>query len=162
MARLRENLARLSLSAETVVADASNWDAGLFDGVLLDAPCSATGTIRRHPDIPWQKKPADLGALTGLQARLMDRAAILTRPGGLLVYATCSLEPEEGERQIEAFLARHANFSRRPIAPSEIHGFSEFLLPAGDMRTLPCHMPHPEPRFSGCDGFFAARLERLS
>jgi 16S rRNA (cytosine967-C5)-methyltransferase len=162
MSRLSENLSRLSLPAETVVADAAEWSAEPFDGVLLDAPCSATGTVRRHPDIPWQKKPADLAALIGLQARLLDRAALLTRPGGLLVYATCSLEPEEGEQQIEAFLARHANFSRKSITPAEIDGFSESLLPAGDMRTLPCHLPHPEPRFSGCDGFFAARLQRLS
>jgi 16S rRNA (cytosine967-C5)-methyltransferase len=158
--RLRENLARLSLQAETVVADASNWDGGPFDAVLLDAPCSATGTIRRHPDIPWQKKPADLAALAALQTRLLDRAAMLTKPGGLLVYATCSLEPEEGEQQIAAFLDRHANFTRVPIASAEIGGFSEALLPSGDMRTLPCHMPHPDPRFSGCDGFFAARLRR--
>lgn len=160
MARLQENLARLSLHVETVVADASQWEAEPFDAVLLDAPCSATGTIRRHPDIPWQKNVADLAALAGLQTRLLDNAARLTGPGGLLVYATCSLEPEEGENQIDAFLGRNANFARVPIAPDEVGGFSELLLPSGDMRALPCHLPHSDARLRGCDGFYAARLRR--
>jgi 16S rRNA (cytosine967-C5)-methyltransferase len=162
MKRLRENLARLSLVAETVVADASKWDAGPFDAVLLDAPCSATGTIRRHPDIPWQKRLADIAALTGLQSRLLDRAAKLTKPGGLLVYATCSLEPEEGEQQIESFLARNVDFVRAPIEPSELEGFAEFLSPMGDMRSLPFHVPNGDSRLSGCDGFYSARLRRIS
>jgi 16S rRNA (cytosine967-C5)-methyltransferase len=162
MKRLRENLARLSLVAETVIADASKWDAGPFDAVLLDAPCSATGTIRRHPDIPWQKRLADIAALTGLQSRLLDRAAKLTKPGGLLVYATCSLEPEEGEQQIESFLARNVDFVRAPIEPSELEGFAEFLSPMGDMRSLPFHVPNGDSRLSGCDGFYSARLRRIS
>jgi 16S rRNA (cytosine967-C5)-methyltransferase len=162
MKRLRENLSRLSLTAETVVADASNWNAEPFDAVLLDAPCSATGTIRRHPDIPWQKRLADIAALAGLQTRLLDRAAKLTKPGGLLVYATCSLEPEEGEQQIEAFLARHPEFGRLPIESSELEGFSKFLLPAGDMRSLPFHVSGADSRLNGCDGFYSARLRRIS
>ena len=160
MQRLNENLARLALSAETVIADASTWDSGPFDAVLLDAPCSATGTIRRHPDIPWQKRLADIAALTGLQSRLLDRAAALTKPGGLLVYATCSLEPEEGEQQIESFLVRHLNFRRLPIAPSELEGFTDFLSPLGDMRSLPFHVSSSDSRLSGCDGFYSARLVR--
>jgi 16S rRNA (cytosine967-C5)-methyltransferase len=161
MQRLSENLVRLALDAETVIADASEWVAGPFDAVLLDAPCSATGTIRRHPDIPWQKRLADIAALTGLQSRLLDRAAKLTRPGGLLVYATCSLEPEEGEQQIDAFLARHGSFQRVPIAPSELEGLTEFLSPLGDMRSLPCHVMNTDSRLSGCDGFYSARLRHI-
>jgi 16S rRNA (cytosine967-C5)-methyltransferase len=159
--RLSENLTRLSLTAETMIVDASEWDAGPFDAVLLDAPCSATGTIRRHPDIPWQKRLADITALTGLQSRLLDRAAKLTRPGGLLVYATCSLEPEEGEQQVERFLARQLNFQRVPITPSEVEGFTDFLSPLGDMRSLPFHVTNADSRLSGCDGFYSARLRHI-
>ena len=154
--RLRENLSRLSLQAETVAADATEWNGGPFDAVLLDAPCTATGTIRRHPDLPWQKQPSDLAALTDLQTRLLDRTAGLTRPGGLLVYATCSLEPEEGESQIESFLARHANFALVPLAPAELPGFEAALTARGVLRILPCHLAAQ----GGCDGFFAARLRR--
>jgi 16S rRNA (cytosine967-C5)-methyltransferase len=154
--RLKENLARLSLNAETVVADATEWNGGPFDAVLLDAPCTATGTIRRHPDLPWQKQPADLAALTGLQTRLLDRAADIAKPGGLLVYATCSLEPEEGEAQIESFLARHANFALAPVAPAELLCFEAALTARGVLRILPCHLTAQ----GGCDGFFAARLRR--
>jgi 16S rRNA (cytosine967-C5)-methyltransferase len=130
--------------------------------VLLDAPCSATGTIRRHPDVPWQKRPADIATLAALQTRLLDRAAALTRKGGVLAYAVCSLEPEEGERQVEAFLARRRDFARVPVAPAEVGGVGSFVSVAGDLRTLPCHLPAAEPRLSGCDGFYAARLRRLS
>jgi 16S rRNA (cytosine967-C5)-methyltransferase len=144
-----------------MIVDASEWDAGPFDAVLLDAPCSATGTIRRHPDIPWQKRLADITALTGLQSRLLDRAAKLTRPGGLLVYATCSLEPEEGEQQVERFLARQLNFQRVPITPSEVEGFTDFLSPLGDMRSLPFHVTNADSRLSGCDGFYSARLRHI-
>lgn len=159
--RLRENLRRLALAAEIVVADATEWSGGPFDAVLLDAPCSATGTIRRHPDIPWQKQPGDLAALTSLQSRLLDRAATLTKPGGLLVYATCSLEPEEGEQQARSFLVRRSHFERVPIDPAELGGFAEFVSPAGELRTLPCHLPNPDSRLAGCDGFFATRWRRI-
>jgi 16S rRNA (cytosine967-C5)-methyltransferase len=160
--RLRENLARLKLSAEIVTADATSWEGGPFDAVLLDAPCSATGTIRRHPDVPWQKRAADIAALAALQTRLLDRAAALTRGGGRLVYATCSLEPEEGASQIEAFLARRSDFVREPVSSAEVGGIQPIVSPAGDLRTLPCHLPDSDPRFSGCDGFYAARLRRVS
>ena len=156
--RLRENLARLALSAETVVADATEWQAGPFDAVLVDAPCSATGTIRRHPDVPWLKREADIAPLAGLQTRLLDGAAALTRPGGTLVYCVCSLEPEEGEAQVDALLARLPNVHRQPIAPAEVAGRTEFITSQGDLRTLPCHLPHPEARMAGLDGFYAARL----
>lgn len=159
--RLQANLARLRLKAEIAVADAAEWKAEAFDAVLLDAPCSATGTIRRHPEIPWQKRPEDLPALTALQSRLLDNAAALVRPRGILVYATCSLEPEECEQQIERFLGAHGNFARVPVQPQETAGNESLISPAGDLRTLPCHLPDTEPRMSGCDGFFSARLQRL-
>jgi 16S rRNA (cytosine967-C5)-methyltransferase len=159
--RVRENLARLGLHADIVAADVTEWQAGPFDAVLVDAPCSSTGTIRRHPDVGWLKTELDLTQLAGLQRRLLDRAVALTKPGGRIVYCVCSLEPEEGEQQIEALLAREGGVRRVPITAAEVGGAAEFISPAGDLRTLPCHWPDAEPRMSGLDGFFAARLERI-
>ena len=139
--RLRENLARLSLAAELVCADVEEWQAGPFDAVLLDAPCSSTGTIRRHPDIPWLKQAADIAKLAAFQGRLIERAAALTKPGGTLVYCTCSLEPEEGENIVAGLLARAASMRQAPIAAAEIFGRGEFITKDGDLRTLPCHFP---------------------
>jgi 16S rRNA (cytosine967-C5)-methyltransferase len=158
--RLRENLARLSLQAELVCADVEEWQAEPFDAVLLDAPCSSTGTIRRHPDIPWLKHAADIIKLAAFQSRLIDRAVALTKPGGTLVYCTCSLEPEEGETIIAGLLAREAGVRRAPVAASEVFGCSEFITNDGDLRTLPCHFPDPDSRLAGLDGFYAARLVR--
>jgi 16S rRNA (cytosine967-C5)-methyltransferase len=158
--RLRENLARLSLQAELVCADVEEWQAEPFDAVLLDAPCSSTGTIRRHPDIPWLKHAADITKLAAFQSRLIDRAVALTKPGGTLVYCTCSLEPEEGETIIAGLLAREVGVRRAPIAASEVFGCSEFITNDGDFRTLPCHFPDPDSRLAGLDGFYAARLVR--
>ncbi len=160
LARVRENLARLSLHADTVAADATEWQAGPFDAVLVDAPCSSTGTIRRHPDVAWLKREADIATLTIVQRRLLDSATALVRPGGQLVYCVCSLEPEEGEQQIEALLARESGLRRAPIAPGEIPGIDPFVTPAGDLRTLPSHWEDEDPRMGGLDGFFAARLEK--
>jgi 16S rRNA (cytosine967-C5)-methyltransferase len=160
--RLRDNLSRLGLQAETVAADATEWSAEPFDAVLLDAPCSSTGTIRRHPDVPWIKSEADITALISLQQRLLNHAATLVKPGGTLVYCVCSLEPEEGVDQVTAFLQREPTLRRAPIAASEIGGLSELLTPAGDLRSLPSHLSAEDPRLSGLDGFYAARLERLS
>jgi 16S rRNA (cytosine967-C5)-methyltransferase len=167
LARVAENFARLGLKAETVTADVLEWrpessNAAPFDAVLLDAPCSSTGTIRRHPDVPWLKGEADIVTLTALQPRLIDRAVELTKPGGLLVYCVCSLEPEEGERQIEALLARDARVARRPVSAEEVCGHGEFVTAAGDLRTLPLHLPDPDPRWGGLDGFYAARLVRTA
>jgi 16S rRNA (cytosine967-C5)-methyltransferase len=159
--RLSQNLDRTRLKAEVVVADAATWEAEPFDAILLDAPCSATGTIRRHPDILWQKTPEDLAQVTKLQARLLDSAAKLLRPGGLLVYSTCSLEPEEGEAQIEALLSRNGDLERVPIEAEEA-GDPRALTAKGELRTLPFHFPHSDPKLSGCDGFFSARLRRKS
>jgi 16S rRNA (cytosine967-C5)-methyltransferase len=160
LARLQANFARLGLQTETVAADAIEWEAGPFDAVLLDAPCLSTGTIRRHPDVAWLKHEGDLAALTELQRRLIDRAVALTKPGGLIVYCVCSLEPEEGEHQIAAALARHAHLRHRPIEAREVAGHSELINEAGDLRTLPCHLPDHDSRMAGLDGFYAARLER--
>ena len=159
--RLRENLARLSLDAETVVADALEWDGGPFDAVLVDAPCSSTGTIRRHPDVPWLKSEADVSVLTSLQQRLLDRAVGLLKPGATLVYCVCSLEPEEGENQITALLARDPCVARKPITPQDVFDRAEFVTPAGDLRTLPLHLVDPDPRWGGLDGFYATRLIRI-
>jgi 16S rRNA (cytosine967-C5)-methyltransferase len=162
VARLRENLTRLKLEAETQVADVLESSGGLFDAVLLDAPCSSTGTIRRHPDVPWLRSEADVGVLGGAQQKLLDRAAELIRPGGTLVYCVCSLEPEEAEEQVASLLARNPALARKPIAPHEVFGHAELITPAGDLRTLPTHLPDPEPLWAGMDGFFATRLIRQS
>lgn len=158
--RLKANLERLGLSAEVVTADAAAFEAEPFDAVLLDAPCSATGTIRRHPDVAWTKQPEDVAKLTALQARLLDQAARLTRPGGRLIYCTCSLERAEGEAQIEAFLVRNTGFARDPIRLEEIGGQAEALTPQGDLRTLPHQLAGETPRLSGWAGFYACRLIR--
>jgi 16S rRNA (cytosine967-C5)-methyltransferase len=161
MARLRDNLTRLSLQAETVVADAAEWKEGTeasFDGILIDAPCTSTGTIRRHPDIGWLRQEADIGPLVALQKRLLQRAAALLKSGGTLVYCTCSLEPEEGEQAIAAFLAAEPSLRRAPIDAGEVAGLTEIVSAEGDLRTLPCHLPRDEPRLGGLDGFYAARL----
>jgi len=160
ISRLRENLARLKLNVEIAAADALEWRGGPFDAVLLDAPCSSTGTIRRHPDVPWLKAEADVGVLTGLQAKLLDRSADLLKPGGTLIYCVCSLEPEEGEAQIESLIARNPALERRLITADEVFGHPELVTPTGDLRTLPLHLPDPDARWGGLDGFFAARLVR--
>jgi 16S rRNA (cytosine967-C5)-methyltransferase len=161
MARLRDNLARLSLQAEEVVTDAVEWPGqgdGGFDGVLVDAPCTSTGTIRRHPDVAWLRQEADIAALTALQKRLLQRAVALLKPGGTLVYCTCSLEPEEGEQAVASLLAAEAGMRRAPVEAGEVAGLSEIVTADGDLRTLPCHLPHADPRLGGLDGFYAARL----
>ncbi len=158
--RLSANLARLGLSADMSVGDALTADLGVFDAVLLDAPCSATGTIRRHPDVAWTKRAGDIATLSALQAKLLDRAVAMLRPGGRLVYCVCSLEPEEGEARIAALLRRDPDVSREPVDPAEIGGLAECVTLEGDLRTLPCHLPSPTPRHAGLDGFFAVRLRR--
>jgi 16S rRNA (cytosine967-C5)-methyltransferase len=156
--RLRDNLQRLSLDAELVCADVAEWSAEPFEAVLLDAPCSSTGTIRRHPDVPWLKRPADIAKLAEFQGRLLAHAAALTKAGGTLVYCTCSLEPEEGKDVVAGLLARETSFRRNPLGDGEIPGIGGLIDDDGDLRTLPCHFPNPDARFAGLDGFFAARL----
>jgi 16S rRNA (cytosine967-C5)-methyltransferase len=157
--RVAENLARLKLDARLVVADATAWQPeARFDAVLVDAPCTATGTIRRHPDILRLRRDADIASLAETQRKILAHAATLVKPGGTLVYCTCSLEPEEGERQIDAFLALHPAFHRVAITPGE-HGIDAgWIAPSGDLRTLPCHLAAERPELSGIDGFYAARL----
>jgi 16S rRNA (cytosine967-C5)-methyltransferase len=164
LARVRDNLARLGLEAELVTADATEWQGGPFDAVLVDAPCSSTGTIRRHPDVAWLKSQADIASLMEVQRRLLDRAVELTKPGGRIVYCVCSLEPEEGEQQIEALLAREGALRRIPVEAREIEN-APFVNAAGDLRTLPSHWDashwnDSDLRMGGLDGFYAARLER--
>jgi 16S rRNA (cytosine967-C5)-methyltransferase len=158
IARLRENLTRLSLEAETVIADGTEYPGEGFDAVLLDAPCASTGTIRRHPDVAWLKQESDIIMLTALQRRLLQKAVTMLKPGGTLVYCTCSLEPEEGEQAIAALLASDSGMRRAPVDASEVAGLSEIVTAEGDLRTLPCHLPHADPRLGGLDGFYAARL----
>jgi 16S rRNA (cytosine967-C5)-methyltransferase len=156
---VRKNLERLQLNATLITADALAWKSagdGLADYVLLDAPCTATGTTRRHPDIPLTKTPQDLIQLTRLQGELLERATRLVRPGGTIVYCTCSLEPEEGEQQIARLLSNHPELARRPVEAREIGGLDQSITKDGDVRTLPCHWGEQ----GGMDGFFAARLVR--
>ena len=159
--RLAANLARLDMEAELVTADVLEWNAGPFDAVLVDAPCSATGTIRRHPDVAHLKRETDIALLADLQRRLLDRAVALTKPGGVLIYCSCSLEPEEAEMQAAALVERENGVRRKPISAAESGAPPELVSPAGDLRTLPCHMSDPDPRFAGLDGFYAARFERI-
>jgi 16S rRNA (cytosine967-C5)-methyltransferase len=162
LARLRDNLRRLALDAELICADISTWaPEQKFDAVLLDAPCSSTGTIRRHPDIPWRRRPADIAALSDMQAHLIERAVELTRSGGVLIYSTCSLEPEENEAIVAALLAHGGGVRRAPISPGEVFDRPEFIGEGGDLRTFPCQFPDADSRWAGIDGFYAARLEKL-
>ncbi|MFO1129670.1 MAG: transcription antitermination factor NusB [Rhodospirillales bacterium] len=153
--RLGENLRRLHLQAALVAADARRWrpDAPA-DAVLVDVPCSSTGTIRRHPDVARLKSPQDVAALVRLQGELAAHAASLLRPGGTLVYCACSLQPEEGPGAVQALLRSGMPLARRPVDPAEIGGLDELVDSAGDLRTLPCHLKGE----GGLDGFYAARL----
>ncbi len=155
--RVRENLARTGLSAETVEADLLKWAPGEpADAVLLDAPCTATGTLRRSPDAAWLRRAGDVAKLAALQARMLDRAAGWVRPGGRMVYCVCSLQPEEGEAQIAKFLDRQTDFRILPVQDAELPGLEAAIRKDGTVRILPSFWPDR----GGLDGFFAARLER--
>ena len=156
---LKQNLDRLGLGSATAIADAATWRPERpVPAVLLDAPCSGTGTLRRHPDIAHAKGPDEVAALTVLQDRLLAGAAEMLAPGGLLVYAVCSLQPEEGPDRIAAFLAGPAgrDFARVPVEAAELAGEADFVTAEGDLRTLPCQWPE----HGGLDGFYAARLRK--
>jgi 16S rRNA (cytosine967-C5)-methyltransferase len=156
-ARLEDNLDRLKLEANLVLADVRDFVPDrLADCVLLDAPCSATGTIRRHPELPWIKSASDIAACSDTAAELLDAAAVMVAPGGTLVFAVCSLQREEGLEQIAHFLRRRSEFRRVPISADEIFGLAELITSDGDLRTLPCHLADQ----GGMDGFYAARLTR--
>jgi 16S rRNA (cytosine967-C5)-methyltransferase len=153
---LKQNLARTGLEAAVVAADVLKLKAREpFDAVLLDAPCSATGTLRRHPDVAWLRTPDDIRKLAALQLEMLAAAAAFVKPGGTLVYAVCSLEPEEGEGAIEAAVQTGA-WTRDPVRADEIPGATPFITPEGALRTLPSHWPES----GGLDGFYAARLLR--
>ncbi len=173
--RLKINLARLGLDADIATADAATFETDqLFDGVLIDAPCTATGTIRRHPDILHLKRPEDVAALCTVQAPILARAADLIKPGGTIVYCTCSLEPQEGRDQVERFLSNRPDFSRVAITSADFVSSDNraasdddrerqsWISPEGDLRTLPCQMSTLPNGLTGHDGFFAARLRRTT
>lgn len=161
--RLRSNLKRLDLSAEVLAVDLDGdvtalLAQGPFDGILLDAPCSATGTIRRHPDVALLKRPEDIASLVAIQARLLRRACDWLKPGGLLIYCTCSLEPAEGEHQIAALLQDRTDMVRIPVPQNQISGLDGLVNGLGDIRCTPALWPDQ----GGLDGFFAARLRRVA
>jgi len=154
---LNDNLARMSLAAEVVAADAAEWpDTRAFDAVLLDAPCSATGTFRRHPDVLWNARPSDIASLAGAQAGLLAAAARRVKPGGRLVYSVCSLEREEGEDQARAFLTACPDFRLDPVTPDEGGAPDACVTPEGWLRILPHHAS------GGLDGFFVARFRLMA
>jgi 16S rRNA (cytosine967-C5)-methyltransferase len=154
LARIGENLARTQLTATLVQEDARDI-AQTAPFVLIDAPCTATGTIRRHPDLPWIKGAADVNACALGAYEILEAGAAMVEPGGTLVFAVCSLEREEGEEQIAAFLDAHPEFTQAPIGADEVFGHAEWITPDGDLRTLPFQLE------GGMDGFYAARLRRL-
>ncbi|WP_313045992.1 RsmB/NOP family class I SAM-dependent RNA methyltransferase, partial [Brevundimonas sp.] len=157
--RLRQNFERMNLKAEVVVVPAEDWeDERTFDAVLLDAPCTATGTYRRNPEVLRATRPADVAKLADVQHRLLDTAAAKVKPGGRLVYCVCSLEREEGETQVIAFLRRNPAFRTAPAVPVEVGAPDEALTPEGWLRILPSQWAEK----GGLDGFFAARLERIA
>jgi 16S rRNA (cytosine967-C5)-methyltransferase len=159
LGRLVSNLDRLDLPVEAVGADALTWrPPHPVEAVLLDAPCSTTGAIRRHPDVPHLKLPEDVARLSAVQENLMQAAIDMLQPGGTLVYCTCSLEPEEGRARVESLLSSGAPVARREIGPDEVGAEPDWITPEGDLRTLPCHFD----QYDGIDGFYCARLVRLS
>jgi 16S rRNA (cytosine967-C5)-methyltransferase len=146
---------RLNLPTAAVAADALTWRPPQpIDAVLLDAPCTATGAIRRHPDVPHLKRPADVARLAVIQDKLLRAAVEMLRPGGILVYCTCSLEAEEGPQRIDALLRSGADVERQPLGADELGIPGEWLTSQGDLRTLPFHLSE----FDGLDGFYGARL----
>jgi 16S rRNA (cytosine967-C5)-methyltransferase len=159
MERVKVNMNRLGYRVDMRVMDIrDNWMDEPFDKILLDAPCSSTGTLRRNPDVAYRRNEKDIASLARLQSELLAATAPKLKKGGQLVYSVCSLEPEEGEKQIAAFLDDHPDFALDPVGPEGIFGLSQCLRPDGTVRSLPFHMMHDEPRFAGMDGFFAARL----
>ena len=162
LVRLGRNLDRLQLEAALAQADVQTFQPETpFDAVLLDAPCSSTGTVRRHPDVPWTKTPADVEKLATLQAGMLAAAVRLVRPGGRIVFSNCSLDPLEGEDLLAGFLASAQGVVADPILPGEFAGIDPFLTADGTLRTTPADLDLGSPALSGLDGFFAARLLRV-
>lgn len=157
IAMLKTNVHRLKLQADYVTTDASKWLPAIApDAILLDAPCSATGTLRRHPDVAWHRRPEDIARLVVTQAKMLRHAFDMLKPGGILVYSVCSLQPEEGEEQITSFLAERKDAVLTPVDPAIIGGLTECITGRGELRTLPCHLAE----LDGMDGFYAAVLRK--
>jgi 16S rRNA (cytosine967-C5)-methyltransferase len=156
--RLTSNMERLGLKVETVAANAEVWrPTEMADAVLVDAPCSATGTIRRHPDVARLKRPVDVETLSACQKRILAAAVEMVRPGGVLVYCTCSLQPEEGRDVVTDVIASGAPVERIPVSAEDLGGLREVINDGGELQSLPCHLAAE----GGLDGFFAARLKRV-
>jgi 16S rRNA (cytosine967-C5)-methyltransferase len=162
LTRLEANLARLGLKSVLTQADVLKCEPDRqYDAVLLDAPCSSTGTVRRHPDVPWTKSPEDIAKLADLQARLLRKAARFVAPGGTLVFSNCSLDPTEGELLVAEFLAETLDVVLEPVAAGEIPGIEAFITPRGAIRTTPADLDLGRAEISGLDGFFATRMRRV-
>lgn len=162
MQRLKDNLTRLNLSANFIVADILQWQPeSLFDAVLLDAPCSSTGTVRRHPDVMWTKSASDITALATLQFELWDAAINFVKPDGIIVFSNCSLDREEGEDLYAKMLAHRQDITPMPFKPEEVPGLKEAITGQGTLRTLPSHLANSDKQLAGMDGFFAARFRRI-
>ena len=160
--RLTSNLQRLRLDAEVIVADLTTFEPDTpFDAVLLDAPCSSTGTIRRHPDVAWTKGPDDIAKLASVQRRMLESAARLVRPGGVVVFSNCSLDPIEGEHVVRDFLTHAGNMRLKPVVQGEFAWADAHLAEPGWLRTTPADLVLETTALSGMDGFFAARLRRV-
>src|SRR5690606_29677480 len=157
--RLKANLERLKLEAEVIVTDLFAYEpTEKFDAVLLDAPCSSTGTVRRHPDVLWAKGVEDIEKLATLQARMLEKAVTLVKPGGRIVFSNCSLDPLEGETLYQAFLAANPQVENDPVSVDELSFVASFLTPDGALRTIPAGLDLGAPARSGLDGFYAARM----
>lgn len=159
--RLQENLDRLQLQADLQMSKMEEFKPdALYDAALLDAPCSSTGTMRRHPDIVWTKNADDITYLAGVQKQMLAHAIKLVRPGGLIVFSNCSMEPEEGEHMMEAFLDEYeSDVSRESPDPTLIKGFEHAITEHGFIRTTPEFKINQDPDLIGLDGFFATILK---
>ena len=161
MERLAGNLERLDYSAQTVVADATTYaPEEPFGGIVLDAPCSATGTFRRHPEVLWHRSLSDIAGRVRLQRNLLRNAAKCLVPGGVLIYCVCSLEPDEGEQQAQWVLANLPELELLPVTAAELPGLPEAVTAQGTVRTHPGMAPGKQN--GGMDGFFVARFRRRS
>lgn len=160
--RLSQNMTRLQFEVAIQQADMLKWQVETpFDGVLLDAPCSSTGTVRRHPDIPWTKGPGDIEKLAHLQEQMLLKAITLVRPGGRVVFSNCSLDPLEGEEMTRRVLAAQPHIARHPVDPKDWPGLEQAITADGEIRTTPAMLPDDNPRLAGLDGFFASVFVRM-
>lgn len=161
--RLKENLDRLGLKADLQHGNAGQFQPEeLFDAALLDAPCSSTGTARRHPDVPWTKGIEDVRKLASVQEKLLRHALTVVKPGGIVVFSNCSLDPMEGEDMVAALLEQAGNVERVAVLPEDWPGLEEAVTALGEIRTTPDMLAHSSPALGGMDGFYACILRRLS